>query len=379
MTARLPAPAVLALGAFLFAGDMKADPILARVPVDLTLLTAGVLSALLLTRWIRGARALHGAGLAAIVLWFLTFLPGILAAAPNEYGARKVATLCTFSLLAALAPFVLVRSGEDADRVLDALAVPCALITLDALAGAGQGLQRLAGFGGGTIALGRSAGFLALWGCQGFARTGRLPWLVPAGAGAVAALFSGSRGPLGGLLAGLVLGLVAPGPAAPGPAQGRGRLLWAAGAALLAVNLSLALGPQGSLRRVQAFVQGEYGASEAYRASAARAAWEHIRVSPLGIGLGGFATRVDLDAGVDRQYPHNLLLETALESGWASGLATFGILAAALSRAWRAGHGALAASLGFWTLNALVSGDLNDNRALLALLSTALALPAGRP
>jgi len=375
---RFPAPALLALAAFLFAGDMKADPVLARLPVDLTLLTAGILSLFLLARWLRGARAVHGPGLGAVALWFLTFLPGILAAAPTEYGARKVATLCTFSLLAALAPFLLVRSEEDVDGILDALALPCALITLDALAGAGQGLQRLAGFGGGTIALGRAAGFLALWACLAFARTGRILQLVPAGAGAVAALFSGSRGPLAGLLVGLVLGLVGPRLAGPRLAA-RGRLLAAAGGALLAVNLCLALGPSGSLRRVQAFVQGEYGASEAYRASAARAAWEHIQVAPFGIGLGGFATRVDLDAGVDRQYPHDLLLETALESGWASGVATLGILAAALARAWRTGQGALAAALGFWVLNALVSGDLNDNRALLALLSTALALPGGRP
>ncbi|HLO68607.1 MAG TPA: hypothetical protein VK188_16400, partial [Holophaga sp.] len=143
MRPRFPAPALLALAAFLFAGDMKADPVLARLPVDLTLLTAGILSLFLLARWLRGARAVHGPGLGAVALWFLTFLPGILAAAPTEYGARKVATLCTFSLLAALAPFLLVRSGEEVDGILDALALPCALITLDALAGAGQGLQRL--------------------------------------------------------------------------------------------------------------------------------------------------------------------------------------------------------------------------------------------
>ena len=56
----LPPPRFLALGAFLFAGDMKAGPFLSRFPVDLTLLSGGVLALVLLSRWAGGARV--GAG-----------------------------------------------------------------------------------------------------------------------------------------------------------------------------------------------------------------------------------------------------------------------------------------------------------------------------
>ncbi len=372
MTWRWPVPPrFLALGGFVFAGDLKAGPLLSRLPVDLTLLTGAILAGTVLLRWLRGARVASAAGLGLVLGWFLTFLPGAAATAATPYGTRKLATLATFSLLAATAPFFLVRDRADQAHALEGLACLCGVITLDALSGMGQGgLQRLAASGGGTIALGRAAGFLALAGAARFAAGGRTAplHLALAAAGTVAALFSGSRGPMGGLALGLVLLLAAAG-------RGRLRLLAAAGASAAALHLSLALGPAGSLRRVADFLRGEFGASEAYRALAASSAWARIPGAPLGLGLGGFATQVDLDAGVARQYPHNLLLETTLEAGWACGLATVALLGAALGRAWRSGEALLFAGVGFWTLNALVSGDVNDNRPLFALLATALARP----
>jgi hypothetical protein len=83
---------------------------------------------------------------------------------------------------------------------------------------------------------------------------------------------------------------------------------------------------------------------------------------------------VDLDGSVARQYPHNLLLETSLESGWLCGTATAAVLAAALASAARGGGDAvLFAGLVFCAVNALVSGDVNDNRALMAFLGAALS------
>jgi O-antigen ligase len=81
---------------------------------------------------------------------------------------------------------------------------------------------------------------------------------------------------------------------------------------------------------------------------------------------------------VDRQYPHNLLLEVTLEAGWLAGACTLAILAAALGAAWAVSNllegRILLAGLGFWIINALVSGDVNDNRPLFTLVSASLAL-----
>ncbi|BDU71221.1 O-antigen ligase family protein [Mesoterricola silvestris] len=368
-------PRFLALGALLFAGALKGGPVLSRLPLDLTLLAGTALGGVLLLAWMRGARAASGWGLGLTGVWYLTFLPGAALAAPTAYAFQKVATLYSFSLLASLAPFVLVRDREDLRGLLNATAIFCMVLTADGLLGLGQGGQRLETAGGGTIALGRAAGFLFLFGALLLARPGplSLPLLGLTGAAAVTAVFSGSRGPMGGALLALAvaLGLGRRGTGAPAS-----RLLLCAGAVALAVGLSLALAPPGSLQRTGSFLRGEFGTSERYRAVAARASWERLGGLPWGAGWGGFAAQVDLDGGTGRQYPHNLLLEVTLESGWACGALTTLVLGAGLGAAWtrsdRPEGRILLAGLVFWIVNALVSGDVNDNRPLFAFLSAAL-------
>jgi hypothetical protein len=369
----------LVMGAFLFAGVLKAGPLLSRLPVDLTLLAAGGLAWVLLRAWIRGRRAASGRGLGLIGLWYATFLPGAALAAPTSYAFQKVATLFSFSLLASLAPFVLLRDREDLRPFLDAVALLCLVLTADGLMGAGGGAQRLETAGGGTIALGRSAGFLFLFGALLLARPGplSLPILGLTGTAAVAAVFSGSRGPMAGAALALVL-TFAVGRRGAGTAVRK--LLLCGGGLALVVGLSLALAPPGSLRRTSSFLRGEFGASEQYRAVAARASWDRLGSQPWGAGWGGFAALVDLDGGTVRQYPHNLLLEVTFESGWACGACTALVLGAALgaarARTDRTEGRILFAGLVFWVINALVSGDVNDNRPLFAFVSAALCLGA---
>jgi hypothetical protein len=373
-------PRFLALGVLLFAGALKAGPVLSRLPVDLTLASGAVLACILGAAWARGARAASGRGLALTGLWYFTFLPGVLRAAPTGYAFQKVATLWTFTLLASLAPFVLVRDREDLRGLLDGVALPCLAITLDGLLGLGAGVQRLENEGGGTIALGRAAGFLFLHGALRLARPGPMPGatLVLTAAAAVAAVCSGSRGPMGGAALALVLAL----------ALGREtlafrRLALCAGAVALTLGLSLAMGPQGSLQRTGSFLRGEFGASELYRGAAARASWDRLGGAPWGQGWGGFAAEVDLDGGTARQYPHNLLLEVTLESGWVCGACTLLVLGAAFLAAAggaSAPEGRLVfAGLVFWTVNALVSGDLNDNKPLFAFIASAFCLRGVAP
>ena len=191
----------------------------------------------------------------------------------------------------------------------------------------------------------------------------------------VTALFSGSRGPILAALAVLAL-LTAAGRIGAGPRAGR--LLVAGGLFLGALGASLSLAPRGSLTRVEAFFRGQYGESEAYRLNALRDSWRLVGTAPWGLGWGGFATYVDPERGVGRQYPHNLLAEVTLESGWVCGTVTVLVLAAALAAAWsgavRPGGRLVFAGLGFYLVNALVSGDLNDNRPLFMFVSSALML-----
>jgi hypothetical protein len=375
-------PRFLVLAAFLFAGDLKADPRLAWLPVDLTLLTGAALCATLAVRFLRGAR-LRAPGAAALVgAWYLGCVPGLFQAADTPYGLQKVATLFSFTLLSSLAPMLLLEEDRDLVRAVNAMAAFCLAIALGGLLGGGAGTgpaQRLQAFGAGTISLGRAAGLLFTYATLVLAGDAPLPGLtfaVVAVAG-VAAVFSGSRGPLLAALAALVLALGA-GRARLG--RGRIRLLGAAGGFLALLGSTLSLAPQGSLRRVQAFLRGEYGSSEQYRVNALQGAWSLVGDHPWGIGWARFADRVDPERGVGRQYPHNLLAEVTLESGWACGALTLGVLAAALASAWsvssRPGGRIALAGTAFYLTNALVSGDVNDNRPLFMFVSSALVLPA---
>jgi hypothetical protein len=370
-------PRFLVLGAFLFAGDMKASAFFSRLPVDLTLLTGSLLTLILLGRWAGGARAASAAGLGLTACWFLSFLPGLPGAVWTPYVLQKVGTLGTFSLLAALAPFVLVRGREDLRHLMNAVALFCLVIVLGGLLGGEEGAQRLEAAGGGTIALGRAGGFLFLFGAFLLSGEGPAPLLtlVVTAAAALATLFSGSRGPMGAAVAAVALTFAA---ARKGMPPQKLRLAVGAGTLAAALALSVTLAPQGSLRRTESFLRGEFGASEAFRAEAARASWARVGAAPLGLGWGGFAAQVDPGLGVGRQYPHNLLLEVTLEAGWLAGACTCLILAAGLGAAWAVSRGLegriLLAGLGFWTINALVSGDVNDNRPLFTFLSAALCL-----
>jgi hypothetical protein len=378
-------PRFLALASFLFAGDLKADPRLAWLPVDLTLLTAACLCAVLAVRVARGVRVRCPRVLALVGLLYLSFLPGLWGAVPTAYGFQKVATLFTFTLLSSLAPLLLLEEAADLDRMVHALACFCLVITLGGLFGGGAGgaaAERLQAFGAGTISLGRATGFLFLVAALGLADGGPLPALtfgILTLAG-ITALYSGSRGPI--LAALLVLGLLF--------TLGRhrlGRRAWKlAGLAVALTALlagSLAQAPAGSLRRVEAFFHGQAGASERYRLAALQGSWNLIQAAPQGLGWGRFATDMDPEKGLDRQYPHNLLAEVALEGGWLCGLALALVLALAVASAWSRTalpQGRLVfAGVVFYLVNGLVSGDVNDNRPLFLLVTAALCLPRVLP
>ena len=376
-------PRFLALAAFLFAGDLKADPRLAWVPVDLTLLSASVLVGVLLVRAARGARVASPLALALVAVWFCSFLPGLWGAVPTEYGWQKVATLFSFTLLAALSPLLLLEGEPDLVPLINAMAYFCLAITLGALLGHGSGtLERLQAFGAGTISLGRATGLLFIYSAILLAGAGPLPAVsfgIMALAG-ITALFSGSRGPIVAALLVLValFGLGR-------QRLGRRGLRLLGASALLAAILasSLSLAPGGSRRRMESFFRGQYGGSELYRLSALGQSWSLIQAAPAGLGWGRFATHVDPEKGLNRQYPHNLLAEVTLEAGWCCGAGTLLILALALAAAWsrtRLAGGRIAfAGLLFYLVNSLVSGDVNDNRPLFMFVTAALGLLEVRP
>src|SRR6185503_15029106 len=111
-SARQWVPALVTSG-FVMSGFVKDTGILAHLPIDLTL-ALGLLTALIvgLQILIVGVpREVHG-----VVLAFTLLVPPVLWSATTAYGTDKVGRLFTFTLLALLAPVVLIRDSGDVAR-----------------------------------------------------------------------------------------------------------------------------------------------------------------------------------------------------------------------------------------------------------------------
>lgn len=365
-----------ALAAFLFAGVFKSA---LPLPFDLTVLLAGAValatvSRIYQTRWLpRGSVILMG-------FWAVMLL-GVGAAAPG-YGTEKVARFFTLTFLAAVSAPVLLRDVAAVQRFGGALVVLGGLTTLSALLNfRSLGVQdRLQAFDANTIALGRSVGAgLVAAVCLWFAgRLNALVTLVLAIPMVFVMIASGSRGPL-------VAGALAVLPAlfsSLRSARGLGRLSLLSLTVLLAGVAALPLIPSQSLARLQTFFSGDLDRSSFVRAEALRYTLPEIANRPFGVGFGRFEEVVLLSPSADPiTYPHNVLLEVGLEAGWLPLLLLLIVLTLALywtirSRAKGIAKTLPLALLLFALVNALVSGDLNDNRLLWAGLGLALSVPA---
>jgi O-antigen ligase len=381
----LPGVKELCLALFLSAGYFKADPRLAWMPVDLTLLSAGLTVVFVMRELIRqGTNLRVSRSIYLVVLLFTLFLPSLFWTEWHAYAQEKVSRFYTLTLLATVAPMILLRVQADLRRFLNALSLLGGLMVIDAafqLITQGDSLYRLTAFGSNTIALGHATGLMLIW--VAMLTIERRVHLVLGGAtmGALALILlaSGSRGPLISTGIALVVTFVLL------QRQSSHQLLrfvtlMAAGA--FAVSISLSVIPQSSLQRVQSFINGQLGGSEEYRLQAWRLSWNLIQESPLGIGLGGFVNRINLWSGEVRQFSHNIILEALLEGGWAAGLCLTALLITVLARTYRLAasltekteYRALFAVVVFLIANEMVSGELNDSKMLFAFMGLALGL-----
>lgn len=366
----------LTLAAFLLVGAFKADPRLQWLPVDPTLLLALAVAGLSFLSLVQsGFRFPRSLGW--LLLLFVLFALPLLWMEFHPYATEKVSRLFTLTLVATVAPLFLLQGRDEIYRFFNALTLLSLLLGVDAglqLMKGGDGLNRLSAFGANPISFGRAIGSLFLW-CAVLGIEGRLRGVVAASAVAVAGLLlvaSGSRGPLLSALGGLALaGMLY-------YRRDRRMLLRFSLAALMvtvSVTFALASAPETSGERIERFAQGDLGRSELTRVDAYLQSLDLIAAHPAGVGWGGFASRIDQSGlgGYERQYPHNMLLEAYLEGGWLVGSYLLLLLAWSGSRILRLprapeNHGLFLFFL-YFLMNAMVSGDLNDNRLLFALMA----------
>jgi len=376
---------------FLFAGVFKADPRFAWVPVDLTALFMAM--SVVAGCWVVGRRGLRlpvvGARTVLLFALFAAYMGASLAwSAGPTYGGSKALYTATL-VLWALAGAALVIA-PDPRRVrrflglLGAFSVWIALESVLALSRAGIG-GNLSALGGLYLGLGRVLGtgavvFLAFGLLGDGSRRGHVGWLLLATALVGVMLLVGGRGPLLGVaLAGGTLVVLGWRRSDRHIFAVRVRSLVLGGCLATAGIVIGVLASQGStavaaIRRLGALFDAVAGSSTAERLHYFASAMELWTTSPvLGHGVGSWpALAYSLDV---RGYPHNLVLETLAELGLVGLLLLLAVTISAISGfRFRQAHRLrptpvlllmLLINVGF---NAMVSGDLPDNRFLFTVL-----------
>lgn len=387
---------------FLFAGIYKADPRFAWVPVDVTALFAAVSLAagfgVILKRQLTFSRVTVRLVMISVV--FASYMAVSLAWSPSSvYGPRKVLLTCTL-LLWALAGAALIVAPDPVRvrRFADAIRLFALWVAFEVVV-ASQSSSPAAlimTLGGGYLGLSRVIGAGAiLYLCAGlyFSSAGgeRIANLAVTAILLTLMLIVGGRGPLLSLLFTLSV------PVLIGMRMSSMHMVIVRrhSAIILAIGVAFT-GAIGYLiwsgdttfrtvRRLALLLTTGGGASAATRVSFYRTALSQWMESPLfGNGAGSWPV---LALGLDvRGYPHNLILEVLAELGLV-GLVLLSILI---------GYGISTSQSGArprWTpisimlvmlfinaaLNAMVTGDVTDNRFLFTAIGLLSGVGIHRP
>lgn len=373
---------LVAVGALLlvaFAGYIKGAPLLASLPVDITLAGAGVV-ALVMVHRLAGNRFRPPRGAGWLLLLAATFFFGVPLGTMvvTDYGSRKVPELFILALLLSIGGAMLILRGPRERRLwlqlnvaLGVLVLAMAVVFPNVYVSASN---RLAIDGGNTINAGRATGaavvVLLVWALA--RRRRRLLALGTAAVLAGATFYIGSRGPLVAALVAVVVVVAFSG------GRGRGGRILLGGAAV-ASTVYMALQLDLVADRVFTTADGS--------ANARRRLWDEslalMGEHPLGIGWGNLfhhlPSGVVLRKAGEEQYPHNLLLEVGVEAGWLALAALVVVLLVAFVRQRRAATNptemAMLGLLVFHTVNAMVSSDVAGNRGMWVAIGAALILP----
>ena len=356
----------LSLALLIWAGSLKETPLFAWVPVDLTLASAAAVAVFTLDSRLRGGAATKA--VAAPLLVFMLFLPAaVIVPAPTEASTSKVLTLFTISLLLAVAPFYLLRAPRQRTAFLIAL-VGFGLLSAANLVFAPTEVSNSPGRfvveGSNTIAVSRivlAAAVILLIAAtvRGLKLALRVLTAILAVALTAVATLTGSRGPLIALL--LAVGVTVITASVYRKYRVRAVLGLAAVAGVGGWYL-LQSSQTAGLARIISALTGDAGSGPDVRAAIWSYTYELFLAQPFGSGWGTFDY-------FGTPYPHNLLLEVAVEAGILVLIAVVCLLVMSLVRGAREAVDwqttAMLSLFVFAFANAMVSSDINGNRLLL--------------
>ncbi|WP_158253988.1 O-antigen ligase [Cryobacterium sp. Y50] len=357
---------------------------LAWLPVDLTLVAALVVLASAIVSAL--TTRLPFPHLLPPLVLLVVFTFGLIAASFDAYSAAKVAVMFSVTLFGLiLAPVLVLTEKRRQFRFIIALLVvgfTASLYTLVFPETASAESNRLVFEGTNTIGTARIAGAALLICIVLVLARARRPqptmgFLALAAPLMVVLVMTGSRGPQLALALALGLAIIA----SPQLRRHLRNLLPLALLGLAVIAAALSRGSDG-LQKTIAFVAGGEDNSTLTRVSLWSESLTAIPQLPWGHGWGDFNALAQLttsELSEDMFYPHNLILEIFVEGGWLTGIVVVALVAATLLK------GALSAvdpvraiifGLAVFSLtNAMVSGDINDNRLLWVTLAIIWTFP----
>jgi O-antigen ligase len=378
---------------FLFAGYYKADPRLAFIQahLDLTLLFMILSFLVFFHRLLRKPFAQKmPAGFIKVAALFLLltscFLGGLLISQSTGYGLDKTLRFIVLTGWAFFGTAFLITDFQSLRRFSWAVVIIATVMAIDALLnypGVGK-VAFVSALGSNYIALARAGGFGLLTTLAFLLPTERGPlvrlslWVMVA-LQFWATLSAGARGPVLALIFTFLVFFAL-------SVQGFIRLkvdrfAWRLGIVVfLATVIAGIIGQEffpTLFLRTQLLVT-DWGESATRRLNLYEEAIRLLANSPIwGVGPGGFATAVTGNAFI-REYPHNIVLELGAETGLLGVL----IFTTMIYMAFSIGLASIRDSSGlmlvttryllvsfcFALLNAMVSGDINDNRILFTWL-----------
>jgi O-antigen ligase len=374
------------LGLYANAGLFKGDARLSSLAslADMTLTLGAVLAATVAYRLVlRRERITWCREMSLALVFSSVVLMGLVYTPAGSYGTDKALRFVLLTLLAFFTPLVVMKSYRSIWLFFLGWLGVATLLLMDALGKLGTG-QRLSGFGGTNIGVSRTIGAAVIillfyvW-MNRVSLSRRVLAALGVGLMGLVMVGSGSRGPLL-MLGGAVLLTLGISIAKPGH---RLRSLLTIGIiAFVALGiLSSGLIPAASLERFDSLInESDTDTSAQARRLVMDQAWQLFTTSPLvGHGTGSVSA---FGAGQEQVYPHNILLELAAETGLV-GLGLYltivsMVLWRLLSRLSNASAQqplwlTLLALVLFALLNAMVSGDLSDNRDMWLFAGIALA------
>lgn len=352
-------------------GYVAGSPLLSALPVNP--IAAGAFITLVAVVIRRRTERVPGVALLPVALLWLTFLVGVVLAAPTSYGWEKAGQLYSLTLLSVVGGATLLQSRHARGWWLHFTVAMATLVSAlvflqpDLLVAE---MQRLSIEGSNTIAAGRApaAAVVVLAVLALNRRKGRWFFALGALAFSVLMLGAGSRGPLAAAVVAISITAIL-------SRKGGGKT-WGL---IVITALFYTWRWAGERDLISSRMYDLTGASTDSRLDMLRTTGAEATQNPIGSGWGSVEGILEGSwAGLlGHRYPHNIFLEVGAEAGWLALAALLLVLVVAFRRQLRASAGnsqemAMLALLVFFVASAMVSGDINSHRAMWVLIGAAL-------